>query len=359
VELRQLIGRIGQTYNRSFGMSSEAQQLLRSASSELLQWIPAGYRPEGSGGRGAAAFVPWIAVFDPDETDGARHGMYVVYLFAEDMETVSLSLNQGVTELIERYKTADGRQRLKTQADAIRSALPDHLAEGLAASIDLKSRAPLPVHYEFGNIFATTYKVRDLPDETTLVEDLQRFVRLYEEALAVREDIRQTIPGKIVTTVKKPKPSKKADKPAEFKPKNDIEYLADISAHTQVKSRKHETVVRQYGTFLMEERGLKPNTNVHPRDMTIANGETEWLVEVKTVRRGDAVAATREALGQLLSYRHFLYPHGHEYVRMLAIFNEDIGQACIDFLETQSVASVWRHGSRWNGSPSAAAERLC
>ncbi|MGI5322043.1 MrcB family domain-containing protein [Actinomadura nitritigenes] len=358
MQLRDLIETIGQSYDRSQGMSSPAQRLLRSAQTELLQWVPAGYRPEGSGGRGAAAFVPWIAVFDPDETDGARHGMYVVYLFAEDMQTVALSLNQGVTELVERFKTSEGRQRLKSQADAIRAALPASMSSGLDPDIDLKSRAALPIHYEYGNILATTYKISTLPDESTMVADLRRFVRLYQEALSVRETIRQTTPDKIITTIKQPASPPK-NKPADFKPKSDADYVTNVAAHTQVKSRKHETVVRDYGNFLREKRGLQPNTQVHPRDMTVLVGATEWLIEVKMVRRGNAVAAVREALGQLLFYRHFLYPNGHHHVSMVAVFNEDIGQACVDFLENQSVASIWRNGSNWTGSPSAIAANLC
>lgn len=357
MELRQLIGRIGQTYDRSLSMSSGAQQLLRSAATELMQWIPVGYRPEGSGGRGNPAIVPWVAVFDPDETDGAQHGMYVVYLFAKDMKTVSLSLNQGVTELVDKYKTREGRERLKAQADAIRAALPDEVVSGLDPSIDLKSRSALPVHYEFGNILAKTYEIDDLPDEATMIADLKYFVLLYEQALAVREGIRQTAPNKISTTVKKPKT--KPAKPSSFKPKNDFEYMAAIAAHTQIKTRKHETAVREYGVFLQEERQLQPNTNVHPRDMTVVTGATEWLIEVKVVRRGDAVAAAREALGQLLAYRHFIYSSGHENVRLLAVFNEEIGGACVEFLEAQGVASVWRSGSAWVGSPTATSASLC
>jgi hypothetical protein len=114
---------IGRTYDRSLDFNSDAQRLLRSAGREFEQWVPAGYLVQGSGGRGVPAFVPWISVFDPDETISATRGMYVVYLFAADLSTVSLSLNQGVTELVERYGTTEGRRRLASQAEAIRGAL--------------------------------------------------------------------------------------------------------------------------------------------------------------------------------------------------------------------------------------------
>ncbi|GAA4486456.1 hypothetical protein GCM10023191_012650 [Actinoallomurus oryzae] len=50
-------------------------------------------------------------------------------------------------------------------------------------------------------------------------------------------------------------PTPGPDRPAEFKPKNDGEYVANVAAHTQRKTRKHETVIREYGKFL---QGLEP-----------------------------------------------------------------------------------------------------
>src|SRR5262245_51900573 len=98
-------------------MSSEAQVLLRRAGDEFEQWIPAGYRAEGSGAEdsggeadgaeasggkssGGAAVTPRIAVFTTkfttNESVTAGRGMYVAYLFAADMSTVTLTLNQGI-----------------------------------------------------------------------------------------------------------------------------------------------------------------------------------------------------------------------------------------------------------------------
>ncbi|WP_431897279.1 MrcB family domain-containing protein [Nonomuraea sp. bgisy101] len=356
VELRWLIGRIGETYDRSLRMTGEAQQLLRQAGKTILQWVPPGYTAEGSGGKGAAANVPWISVFDPDETDTARHGMYVVYLFAQDMQSVALSLNQGVTELIDRYRTKEGRRRLKEQADAIRAALPTALTTGLEPAINLQTKEPLPRHYEFGNIVAKTYKLSDLPDEATMVDDLGHFIQLYQEALVTREAIRQTTPETIVTTVRPPDDLPPAE-PALFKPKSSADYVATITGRTIVKSRTHERILKEYGN-LLQARGLSPNTRVHPRDMTVIHNGEEWLIEVKMVRRGDAVGATREAIGQLMSYRHFLYEGRRDQVKVMAVFNESIGEACEDLLESLGIAAVWREGTTWKGSPSARAVGL-
>jgi hypothetical protein len=107
VALRDLLGRIAETYDRRLGFDSEAQQLLRTSHVELAPLVPAGYRLGFGGGRGSTAVVPWIGVFDPDETDSAQHGMYVVYLFAADMREVCLTLAQGITDLTKTHGGLD------------------------------------------------------------------------------------------------------------------------------------------------------------------------------------------------------------------------------------------------------------
>ena len=65
------------------------------------------YLVKGSPGMGNWAQLPWIAIFNPNITNGAHSGYYIVYLFREDMEGVYISLNQGVTE----YKKNMGIKR--------------------------------------------------------------------------------------------------------------------------------------------------------------------------------------------------------------------------------------------------------
>src|SRR4051812_33560390 len=95
VELVQLLCGVARNYDRSAGFDSEAQQLLKAARDVITPLLPVGYLVEGSGGKGNPAVVPWIGVFDPDETTTAQRGMYVVYLFAADMSSIVLSLAQG------------------------------------------------------------------------------------------------------------------------------------------------------------------------------------------------------------------------------------------------------------------------
>ena len=195
--LRELLGEIADKYDRAQGMASEAQGLLRHMSKSVISpLIPDNYIVYGSGGQGAAAHVPWIAVFNPAETTTAQRGIYLVYLFKADMTQVYLSLNQGVTDLVDQHGPTQGRQLLTDRAGQIRAALPEndlHLAK-----IDLGSAAPLPRNYEAGNIAAISYDTTQLPSNEELVGDLQEFVRLYDSALLVRGEAEQAPPSKRV-----------------------------------------------------------------------------------------------------------------------------------------------------------------
>ena len=59
--------------------------------------------------------------------------------------------------------------------------------------------------------------------------------------------------------------------------------------------------------------------------------------------------SVRAAIGQLLTYRYFLYepenaPH------LLACFSESVGEAFVRLLEELGIASVWPDGPKWVGS---------
>ena len=290
-------------------------------------------------------------MFNLDETDDAQHGMYVVYLFKADMTAVYLSLNHGVTELVEIHGRKQARRILATQATEIRANMPA-LAPYLA-TIDLASKAPLPRDYEAGNIAAVQYDTTNLPPSAELSADLDELLRLYDNALEVRDALRIKTPSTILTT--KPDLEIPAVE-AEFKPKSSADYIQHFREQHLVKSRSHEKVVEMYGKFLID-KGLVPNTHVHPRDLTAQRGTEHWLIEVKVVSKGNGVAATREALAQLLMYRDFIYPEG-SHVHMLAVFSEPIGELNVNFLEKYGIASAWKSGDVWTGSPKAMAAEL-
>ncbi|MFE2888521.1 MrcB family domain-containing protein [Streptomyces sp. NPDC059272] len=339
------------TYDRTAGTGSPAAKLLRSAPSVFEPYVPASYLIKGSAGNGAGAFRPWVSFFDPDETTTATRGMYLVYLFAEDMKTVSLSLNQGVTELRDTFGAREAETRLRSEAAALRGSLPSDTAESLNDVMNLGGRAGLPRAYEAGNILAVLYEVDSLPAEEALKSDLRQMIQLYQDALVLREELRSTTRD-LITTIK-PKETGTGDQDPllYFAPKSDEEYVQKISARVIKKSRKHETLVKRYGSFLADA-GFTAGTNVHPRDLVARRGDGDWLIEAKVVRRGNVSHAVREAIGQLATYAFLLYPKDSQPRRM-ALFTEAIGEVYVRLLSYKGIASVWPTEDGWAGSPEA------
>ncbi len=326
--------------------------LLRSADREFVRWLPGGYRAVGSGGKGNAAACPWVAVFDPDETDTAQHGMYVVYLFAVDMTTVMLSLNHGVTEIGQRMGRRAAREALQIEAATIRANVTPETIADLAISIDLKSKMDLPVDYMYGNIVARIYDLKNLPSEEAMQADLRRFLRIYAAAIEARTEARQRGDAGIVSA---PPGTKSEQRPGDFKPKNESDYVQMLGARNLVKSRKHEILVNEYADFLRSHQF--DVASPHPRDLTADRNHAHWLFEAKTVGANPEHAA-REALAQLYFYARFLYPHDVK-VNKVALFNEDIGGLFVRFFEELDIAVVWKDGASWHGSPRAQEYELC
>jgi hypothetical protein len=173
---------------------------------------------------------------------------------------------------------------------------------------------------------------------------------LYQSAVATKRRLLQAIPGAI-SSPSVLQQSDHDDPLRSFQPKDDSDYLSHIEGKQLTKSRRHETVVRQFGEFVAD-RGFTPSTNEHPRDLVLRGDGQEWLVEVKVVYQGNATNAVRAALGQLFAYRYFHYP-SNQPPHLVAVFSESVGDAYVGFLETCGIASVWKGDDGWTGSSSA------
>jgi MrcB-like, N-terminal domain len=353
VSLGQYLREIAEGYDRG-SIHSAGHVLLAQAADRLGSLLPAGLQVEGSGGKGVATFTPWIGIFDPDETDTPQEGIYIVYIYATSLDRVVLTLNQGVTRLRQKFGDAEARLRLSADAAAVRDGLGDAVV-GTLAAVNFGSAGGLQKAYEAGNICAIEYSLDELADEARLLADLNRFVRLYQHAIVVKRDLLQSDPGK-VSSPSVQKKSTGADLLRDFAPKDDSEYVAHLAGRTLVKSRRHETLVREYG-LQARSLGFSAATNVHPRDLTLRRGEDEWLVEAKVVYRGNATTAVRDAIGQLLQYRHFLYPI-ESRVRLVALFTEPVGKAYVGLLASAGIEAVWKGPGGWQGDAAAQGDGL-
>lgn len=353
--LKDFLNAVAHNYDRAAGLATPTQDLLRRAGAELADYVPGGLLAKGSGGKGVATYTPWVGFFDPDETENPQEGVYVVFIFAQDFKSVTLTLNQGMEFLRRAVGDAGARQRLKMDAKRIRDQLPAELRLGLSEAIMLSSKGDRQQNYEAGNICARTYPTAELPPDSVLAADLRHFLELYQLAIEAKRRLLLTEPGSLGS------PSLGAidsagDPLRDFKPKSDADYVTYLTGRQLRKSRRHETLVREYGLWAHTE-GFRPATNVHPRDLVLRTDAAEWLVEAKVVYLGNATDAVRAALGQLLTYRYFLYGTETE-ASLLALFSEPVGDAYVIFLARYGIESVWREAGMWVGSAGAERARL-
>jgi 5-methylcytosine-specific restriction protein A len=155
---------------------------IRSTISSANEEAGIDYIVKGSAGKGQWNHCPWVAIFDPIFPVSPQRGYYPVYLFREDMRGVYLSLNQGVTDVREQYKSKR-KAALRARAADYRSRLGTSTNGFSDIQIDLApaSRGSLSADYEAGNIVAKYYAAEDLPDEKSLRVDLFQILALYQQ----------------------------------------------------------------------------------------------------------------------------------------------------------------------------------
>jgi 5-methylcytosine-specific restriction protein A len=171
--------------------------LIRQTIPDLVRQLitePERYLLKGSAGAGNWTNIPWIALFDILITDTAQSGYYPVFLFKDDMSGFYLSLNQGVTEIKEKYKR-EAKQVLKLKAEDYRAQLGSLPKNFNITEIKLKNlkttNSPLAGLYEAGNIFAKYYASHEIPSDAQLHSDISEILKIYE-ALSYNEGLPTT-----------------------------------------------------------------------------------------------------------------------------------------------------------------------
>lgn len=135
-----------------------------------------------STGKGQWAFIPWLAIFHNDITHTTSQGVYIIYLFKEDMSGVYLTLNQGVTKAVDI--TIVGLEQYSDifeKSKDIRDKIPEIQEYGfkLDNDIDLKATSKLGKSYTHSTIAHKFYKSGSLPDDDMLLKDLNVLVKAY------------------------------------------------------------------------------------------------------------------------------------------------------------------------------------
>ena len=126
VALARFMELFKETPGQQFSGEHPAYLALRNAAQRIESLLPrrlAGASVKPSVGQGNWASVPWIAVLHPAVTSSTQEGVYPVLLFHPDMESVEVTIAQGVTKLKQTFGRPHTYERLKDRAITLRSEL--------------------------------------------------------------------------------------------------------------------------------------------------------------------------------------------------------------------------------------------
>ena len=141
-----------------------------------LPFIHENFRVQGSVGQGNWAKVPWIAILDKRITHTTQQGEYIVYLFSEDMNSVYLTLAQGVTEPLKEGKIK-GYRYLRNKVSEIRGMIP---LQGMSKDENIYlTDGGLGQDYQVSTVAYYRYDKDNMPSDEQLISDLQNVVENY------------------------------------------------------------------------------------------------------------------------------------------------------------------------------------
>lgn len=157
---------------------------------KALPFIDDQYKVQGSIGQGNWATVPWLAVLDKRITETTRHGVYIVYLFAEDMSALYLTFDQGVKKPIPEKDRRESYTYLRDRKEWILDLLPlNNMNKD--ENIHLVDSG-LGQDYQVSTIAYIKYDRGNVPNDEQLIQDLGNLIddyRLYvEKVIAANDD---------------------------------------------------------------------------------------------------------------------------------------------------------------------------
>jgi Predicted restriction endonuclease len=138
------------------------------------------YLVKGSAGQGNWGKVPWVATMDTLITSTAQTDYYLTYLFKSDMSGFYLNINQGVTDIKNRYKSS-AKEVLKIKAADFLAQLGPQVGNLQTGEIRLGTDLPPAVElYEYGSVCSIFYSRDAVPTDDVLLNDYRTFLSLYD-----------------------------------------------------------------------------------------------------------------------------------------------------------------------------------
>jgi len=158
------------------GIPSFFESIVRSSHFSIHR-----YKFQGSYGNTGMTHTPWVATFDTRITTSAQNGFDIVLLFAKDMQSCVLSLNQGYKAFTEEFKKHSlALKKIKETAEKARAYL-EPIAGATYGPIDLKAETANSKGYELGAIASFVYPASSLPTEEKFAEDYKKLLNAYQE----------------------------------------------------------------------------------------------------------------------------------------------------------------------------------
>jgi len=208
MNLKTYLETIALNWNEQDQMSSPNQKLIRNANNELTDYYKEPYIVKGSGGEGKVTFTPWIAWFNPESTESAKEGIYVVYLFSRSMKYLNLSLNQGVRNKLEREGKKSAHLMLQSVAEGLKKQLK--IPKSLRDEMILEYDGDLQQAYISGTITNIRYDLNNLPSSEQMEDDLQITLSYYDDAIDVTDHPDSNLPTKKISNTKQAKAQSQA-----------------------------------------------------------------------------------------------------------------------------------------------------
>jgi 5-methylcytosine-specific restriction protein B len=311
---------------------------------DLLASDPVKSRPplivQWSAGQGNWARVPWIALMDKRGAKSIQEGVYCVYLFRQDMTGVYLTFNQGVTEPKKRLGTAGAYDELQSKARSIREKCSELTSQGfsLKDDIDLRAASGLGTDYERSTIAHKLYEAGQVPDDATLLRDVEAVLAAYDRYL-------QETPSPPPSPPAPPAPPAIRDRGDDLSLKALAEtFHHDISDDAVGLRATEEAVVRLLAS-LLSKRFLMLSGLSGSGKTGLAQALARWLT-----RNPGWVDEADRSNGKRPNPYYVLMPVGADWTGNENILGYPDGLNPQSYVGT-SVLGLIRHANRDQGSP--------
>tara|TARA_R110002049_G_scaffold70251_1_gene181529 strand:- start:15134 stop:17719 length:2586 start_codon:yes stop_codon:yes gene_type:complete len=133
-------------------------------------------------GQGGWTKTPWIALLDERETTSTQRGTYIVFLIAEDLSMIYLTLNQGMTKLRDSLGQRGAVEHMVQVAEVARPKIRNLARSGftLDNAIDLRSDTGAAKNYEIGTIAHADFQRDIIPDDAIINRLLSDLLEAYD-----------------------------------------------------------------------------------------------------------------------------------------------------------------------------------